>query len=178
METLLKNQVAPAIFANSINNEIIDLNALKGKKVLIKFHRFSGCPVCQCQVHEFINEQYKLKAAGIETLVFMHSSKNKIQSNFKEVPGLHIIGDKPKAFYHQYYSQFSWRKFFSIASWRVTMAAIFKGYFPHFNKFEGGIVGLPSDFLLDENNRIIDLHYGKHFGDSWTVTDVLGKASA
>jgi hypothetical protein len=52
------------------------------------------------------------------------------------------------------------------------------GYFPQFNRFEGGVVGLPSDFLVDKTGRIIDVHYGKHFGDSWTVSDVLSKVDS
>jgi hypothetical protein len=116
-----------------------------------------------------------LVAAGIETIIFMHSSKEKILSNFKEVPGLHIIADKQKTFYHLFHSEFLWKKIFSIASWRSIFVAFFKGYFPHFNKFEGGVVGVPSDFLVNEESMITDLHYGKHFGDSWTVSDVLRK---
>jgi thioredoxin-dependent peroxiredoxin len=172
---LTKNNIAPEIIVNSIGDECIDLSGLRGKKVLIKFHRFSGCPIAQCQIHEFIRRQNELNAAGIETIVFMHSSKGKIQSNFKEVPGLHIIADKQKKFYNLFHSKFLWKKFFSMASWRVTFASVFKGYFPHFNKFEGGIIGVPSDFLIDGKSMIVDLNYGKHFGDSWTVSEVLSK---
>lgn len=170
---LKKGQTAPEILASSVMDEQISLNALRGRKVLIKFHRFSGCPVCQYQIHEFLKHQDALNTAGIETLLFMHSSKDKILSNFKEVKGLHIIPDKPKMFYKKYNSQFSWKKFFIISSWRITLASIFKGFFPQFNKFEGGVTAVPSDFLIDENGKIEELKYGKHFGDSWSVADVL-----
>ena len=172
---LFKNQLAPEISATSINNQPISLSAFEGKKVLIKFHRFSGCPVAQWQIHELIKKQNELNAAGIETIVFMHSSLKKILSNFKEVPGLHIISDRKKIFYQLFHSQFSWKTLFSLASWHITFASIFHGYFPQFNKFEGGIIGIPSDFFLDEQRRIVDLNYGKHLGDSWTVSEVLSK---
>ena len=172
---LIKNQPAPSIVSNSINDEQIDLSRLHGKKVLIKFHRFSGCPVAQNQIHELIERQNELNAAGIETIVFLHSTKKKILSNFKETPGLHIIPDRQKKFYKLYHSQFLLKKFFSLASWRITFASIFKGYLPHFNKFGGGVLGIPSDFLLDKNGIIADLHYGQHFGDSWTVSEVLSR---
>ena len=99
----------------------------------------------------------------------------KILSNFKETPGLHIIADRQKKFYRLYHSQFLLKKLFSLASWRVTFASIFKDYLPHFNKFGGGVLGIPSDFLLDKNGIIADLHYGQHFGDSWTVSEVISK---
>lgn len=170
---LRKEQIAPEISANSVTDEPISLKAMRGKKVLIKFHRFSGCPICQFQVHEFINNQQELNAAGIETILFMHSSKNKILSNFTEVKGLHIIADKQKAFYKKYETGFSWKKFFLLSTWRILFASLFRGFFPQFNKFEGGVTGVPADFLIDENGKIKELKYGKHFGDSWSVKDVL-----
>jgi thioredoxin-dependent peroxiredoxin len=174
---LIKNQLAPTINTNSVSDQQIDLSRLRGKKVLIKFHRFSGCPVAQNQIHELIERQNELNAVGIETIVFMHSSKRNIQSNFKETSGLHIIADRQKTYYRLYHSQFLLKKLFSMASWRVTFSSIFKGNFPHFNKFGGGIIGIPSDFLLDKDGMIADLHYGQHFGDSWTVSEVISKGS-
>lgn len=172
---LTKNQLAPEIITQTISDQPLDLYALRGKKVLIKFHRFSGCPVAQWQVHELIGRQKELNTAGIETILFLHSSKEKILSNFSEVPGLYIVADKQKIFYKLFQSEFLWRKIFSLASWRSIFISFFKGYFPQFNKFEGGIVGVPSDFLLDEKSRIAYLHYGKDFGDSCSVSDVLSK---
>ncbi|HMK04825.1 MAG TPA: redoxin domain-containing protein [Ferruginibacter sp.] len=173
---LQKGQTPPDISVNSVSGRPVSLNALRGKKVLVKFHRFSGCPVCRYQTHELIKRQPELNAAGIETLLFMHSSKNKILANFKEVEGLHIIADKEKVFYNKYSSAFSWKKLFNLSTWGATFAAIFKGFFPHFDKFEGGVTGVPSDFLLDETGNIKALKYGKHYGDSWTVEEVLNMA--
>jgi peroxiredoxin len=170
---LLKNQTAPPVNSISISGQRINLSELNGKKVLIKFHRFSGCPIVQRQVHELLSHQEKLNAAGYETIVFMHSSKEKIEPVYKEVPGLHIIADREKKFYRLYNAEFSWKKLFSIATWRETFSAILKGYYPLFNRFQGGIIGVPSDFLINEQGIITNLHYGKHFGDSWTVPEVL-----
>jgi peroxiredoxin len=172
---LTKNQLAPRLSTQTINGENVDLSGYRGKKVLIKFHRFSGCPVARFQVNEFIGRQKELNIAGIETIIFLHSSVNKVQSNFKEVPGLHIIADKQKIFYQLFQSEFSWKALFLIDSWRSTFTSVFQGYFPHFNKFEGGITGIPSDFLVDEQGKIVDLNYGKHFGDTWSVSEVLNK---
>ena len=119
--------------------------------------------------------QKELNDAGVETIVFLHSSKEKALSNFKEVQGLHIIADKQKTFYHLFQSRFLFMKLFSIASWRAVFASFFRGFYPHFNKFEGGVIGVPSDFLVDEKSMIVDLNYGKHFGDSWSVSEVLSK---
>ncbi|MCC7402356.1 MAG: redoxin domain-containing protein [Chitinophagaceae bacterium] len=170
---LQKGDTAPEISADSINNQHISLSSMKGKKVLLKFHRFSGCPIAQNQISELIKRQPELNAAGIESIVFMYSSPGKIISNYTEVPGLHIIGDKQKMFYKLYDSRFSSKKIFNWPTWKNTFIAIRKGYFPLLSKFGGGITGVPSDFLIDENGKIKESHYGKHFGDSWNVSQVL-----
>ncbi|HXR82133.1 MAG TPA: redoxin domain-containing protein, partial [Saprospiraceae bacterium] len=61
---LTLNQIAPPINTKTINGEEINLHSLQGKKVLIKFHRFSGCPVAQNEVNEYIQRQKELFSAG------------------------------------------------------------------------------------------------------------------
>jgi peroxiredoxin len=171
---LNKNQDAPLIRALSISNRPIDLFDWRGKKVLVKFHRFSGCPIAQRQLHEWMKQQGALNAAGIETIVFLHSGAGKIKPVYQEVPGMYIISDKEKKYYRLYEVEFSWKKMFSVASWRETLGALFNGYYPRFNKFEGGVIGVPADFLVNEQGRIETVHYGKHFGDSWTIAQLSG----
>jgi hypothetical protein len=67
-----------------------------GKKVLVRFHRLSGCPDRPQQVHDPIEDQEALNAAGIETTVVLHSNQEKMRTNFDEVPGLHLIADPQK----------------------------------------------------------------------------------
>ena len=169
-------QPAPPINTVSISGRPIDLVDFRGKKVLVKFHRFSGCPVARRQIHDLIEEQEALNAAGIETIVVLHSSAKKIRPNFAEVPGLHLIADPEKTLYRAYQAEFLWRKLLAAQTWAETLASFRRGYLPQFNRFQGGIIGVPSDFLLDENGTIIATHYGRHFGDSWTAAEALRAA--
>ena len=173
---LAKNQTAPNIIATSIGGQTINLAALKGKRILIKFHRFSGCPVAQNQIHELIKRQNELSISGIETIVLLHNTKEKIEPLFKEVPGLHIIADKQKRFYRLYDSAFTWKALFSFASWGITFKSFFKGYYPRFNRFQGGIIAVPSDFLINEQGTIVNQQYGELFGDTWSASEVLAMA--
>jgi peroxiredoxin len=175
---LFKNQAAPEISTTSISGHKIDLSAFRGKKVLVKFHRFSGCPVARRQIDEYLSRQKDLNAASVETIIFLHNSPDKINPDYEQVPGLHVIADKQKKFYHLFGSQFLFSKLFSPASWIATFRSFIKGYYPRFNLFEGGIIGIPSDFLINEDGVIIDLHYGKHFGDSWSGSEVLKRLSS
>lgn len=170
------NQKAPQINTTSISNHHINLQEINEEKVLLKFHRFSGCPVAQREIQEFIERQGELNASGIKTLIFLHSTKEKILPVYREVPGLNIIADGQKKFYRLYNTEFSWLKIFSIASWLEIFKSFFRGFFPLLNRFQGGVISIPADFLIDKKGRIADLHYGKHVGDSWTVSEVLSKA--
>lgn len=172
---LNKNEIAPEIGTDSISGHHVYLSGLRGNKVLIKFHRFSGCPVAQCQIDEYISRQNELNAAGVKTIVFMHNSKDKIVPRYQEVKGLYIIADKQKKFYQIFGAQFLISKMFSLSSWMATFKSFVKGYYPLLNRFQGSLVGVPSDFLINEKGVIVDMHYGTHFGDSWSVTEVLSK---
>lgn len=173
---LSKNETAPVIIATSISGERVYLPGINGKNVLLKFHRFSGCPVAQRQIHEFIKRQNELNAAGIETIVFIHSPVSKIVPVYKEVAGLHIVADPQRVFCRLYHSAFSWLETFSVASWIQIFKSFLKGYFPLFNRFAATVHGIPSDFLIDQNGIIRDLRYGSNAGDSWNVSDVLKRA--
>lgn len=39
---------------------------------------------------------------------------------------------------------------------------------------DGGRWGLPADFLLDCDGRVLAAHYGDHAGDHWSVDELLG----
>jgi peroxiredoxin len=174
---LSTQQPAPPINTVSISGRPIDLSEFRGKKVLVKFHRFSGCPIARRQIHDLIEGQEALNAAGIETIVVLHSSEEKMRPNFDEVPGLHLIADPDKTLYDAYQAEFLWRRLLSVATWAETLVSFARGYLPQFNRFQGGIIGVPCDFLLDTNGTIIATHYGRHFGDSWTAADALQAAA-
>lgn len=175
---LQKGQKAPDFTAMSLSQKEIRLSDLKGKMVLMKFHRFSGCPVCRNQFHEFIESSSTLQKAGLETILIMHSSRNKILPNFKENAGISIIPDKRKVLYKLFHSRFKFNKFFSSNSWKATLSAVSRGYFPQFHRMEGGVIGVPSDFLISENGTLTEVHYGNHFGDSWNLETVLKYAKS
>ncbi len=38
---------------------------------------------------------------------------------------------------------------------------------------EGGPLGLPADFLVGSDGKIVAVHYGRHAYDQWSVDDVI-----
>jgi len=42
----------------------------------------------------------------------------------------------------------------------------------------GGRYGLPADFLVDRDGRVLAVRYGEHADDQWSVDDLLALAEA
>jgi peroxiredoxin Q/BCP len=175
---LIQDQPAPDLTVESIGGEHIDLSRLRGKKVLIKFHRFAGCPVARRQIDAFMAQHGELARAGVESIIFLHSSRKNLIATFREAPGVHIVSDEAKIFYRRFHSAFRFQALFAPRSWLATLASFLKGYFPIFTRFEGGILAVPSDILVDENGAIAKVHYGRDFGDTWSADEVVEYARA
>jgi hypothetical protein len=43
---------------------------------------------------------------------------------------------------------------------------------------EGGRLGLPADFLIDQEGRILACKYGEHAYDQWSVDELLAAVHA
>jgi peroxiredoxin len=174
---LTTSQPAPRFDTTCLSGDSLDLDDLRGRPVLVKFHRFSGCPVARHQIDQFVARLPELTGAGVQTIIVLHSSAEQVAPNFAEQPGLHIVADRDKTLYRAWACAFDRRRLLSPASWRATMAAFGRGYLPQPTRFQGGVVGIPADFLVDRDGVIAEAHYGRHFGDSWTVDDVLARLS-
>jgi len=163
---LVEGQPAPDFTVESISGQRIELSQLRGRKVLVKFHRFAGCPVARRQIAAFVSRHAELTRGGIETIIFLHSSRQNLIATFLEAPSIHIVGDQSKRVYRLFSSAFRFRSLFAPGSWTATFASFMQGYFPVFTRFEGGILAVPSDFLVDENGILKKVHYGSDFGDT------------
>ncbi len=38
---------------------------------------------------------------------------------------------------------------------------------------EGGALGLPADFLVNSDGKIVAVHYGRHAYDQWSVDELI-----
>jgi len=56
--------------------------------------------------------------------------------------------------------------------------ALAAGYPPGLLTSDGGITGNPADFIVDESDRIVFAHYGRHYADSLEASDVVAALRA
>lgn len=170
---LSKGTPAPDFQVRSMSGLSVQLSALRGKQVLLKFHRFSGCPVCQHQTHAYMERAEELRQTGAETLIVIHSSAERMRPIYTDRPGLTFIPDPGKKLYRLYGSGFSFIMMWNIGTWKHIFSAFTNGFFPRFRSFQGGVTGVPSDFLIAPDGTLSVVHYGTDYGDSCTVDEAI-----
>jgi hypothetical protein len=85
-----------------------------------------------------------------------------------------VIGDPTKALYRKFGVEASISAFFSFKAWSASMKGLFMRHKPKMEFApEGGILGLPADFLIAQDGVIRAVHYGAHAFDQWSVDELL-----
>jgi len=157
----------------------------EGRLVHLQFRRFAGCPVCNLHLRSFARRHHELQAAGISEVVLFHSPPNELRPHTADFP-FAIVADPDKRLYAEFGVTASPRALLDPRAWFPILRAIafaFVGLLtgtarmpaanPH-----GGRLGLPADFLIAPDGRVIACKYGEHVDDHWSVDEVLALARA
>lgn len=162
--------VQPESFT-SIKGELIQLPDGRSEFTHVQFRRFAGCPVCNFHLHTMAKRQNELESQGIRQLVFFHSSAEEMLKYQAQLP-FDCIADPQMQHYKKWGVEQSW---WAIAHLKVAISGM-RGFLATgklYKKAENGIRGLPADFLLDAEGRILSVHYGSHADDQWSVEHLL-----
>jgi peroxiredoxin len=149
--------------------------------VHLQFRRYSGCPVCNLHLRSIAKRYEEVVAAGIREVVVFHSSAKTMLEIQGQLP-FAVVADPEKSLYAEFGAD---RKMSSTAAlnprmWWVAANALAKGL--RFNRLQGasgkGEVhsGLPSEFLISPDGRVLAAKYGKSIDDHWSVDQLLALA--
>jgi thioredoxin-dependent peroxiredoxin len=165
---------APVFTAQALGGRKVDLAALRGRTVLLKFYRFATCPVCNLHMHRFIKDYDALQALGLTTVVLYHSPADKLEAaNAKfDLPPFDLVADPDKHVFRAYGVENGLAGMFSPTVMRDYYQALKAGFPPGMLTSEGGITGNPADFIIDGEGRIAFAHYGRHYADSLDARQV------
>jgi peroxiredoxin len=145
--------------------------------VHLQFRRFAGCPICNLHLQSFVRRNYELKRAGIVEIVFFHSSVAELLPYQGSFP-FDVVGDAERRFYRQYGVG---RSIFSLLhpkTWLAMLRGLITKGRPAISLSpEGGLLGLPADFLIGAGGLVEAVHYGTHADDHWSVDQVLELAA-
>ena len=121
----------------------------------------------------------EIAATGIREVVVFHSTVEELRQ-YEPDPPMAVIADPTKSLYHRFGVQSSARALANPRLWptmpRVARNAMRKrgprrGTPP--KNPTGGRLGLPADFLISVEGRVIAVKYGGHAYDQWSVDELL-----
>lgn len=147
-------------------------------RVHLQFRRFAGCPICNLHLRSFARRHAELAAAGIREIVVFHSPAAELRGY--DLP-FAVVADPDKRLYREFGVRAGWRALLDPRTWATIFVAVLRSTVaiargrerapalqPH-----GGRFGLPADFLIAPDGRVIAHHRGVHADDQWSVDDVL-----
>lgn len=142
----------------------------------LQFRRYSGCPVCNLHVRTFMRRHDELAARGVQPVAVFHSSRAKMVKRFPATP-LPLVADPERKLYREFGVGTSIRGVVNIDILaNATRGLVRHGMRPP--ELGESIWGLPADFLIDHDGRILAAKYGTHADDHWEFDEVVALAAA
>lgn len=172
---LSPGDMAPAVALDTIHGKRVTVPDAGQRFVHLQFRRFAGCPVCNFHLLTFAKRRAEIEGAGVREVVVFHSSQQEMLKYQAQLP-FDCVADLSKAHYRRFGVETSgWavlhpRVFWSGLRWILASRRFY-------NKAENGIQGLPADFLIDAQGRVVQAKYGLHADDQWDVDELLALAS-
>ncbi len=162
------NTYAPNIRTKDFLGNVVDLNGLRGQKVLVSFFRFSTCPFCNLRIYR-LNQEYE--EIGLKIIAIFESSNEHLNQHLSHyVPKFSIISDSSGKYYRLYGVE---KSFFGMLKGILTRPMdIFKGLAKGKSPLwgiDGNIMRMPAEFLIDEEGVIKELMYAKDEGEHLDV---------
>ncbi|MFB7463970.1 peroxiredoxin-like family protein [Streptomyces sp. NPDC056224] len=151
-----------------------------GRLVHLQFRRFAGCPVCHLHLRSVVRRHAEIEAAGIREVVVFHSAADELREYVGDLP-FAVIADPDKRLYAEFGVESSYRSLLSPRAWWPLLRAIAVGTVamlrgrakPPARVQDGGRLGLPADFLIAPDGRVLAAGYGEHVDDQWPVEKLL-----
>jgi peroxiredoxin len=177
-EKLKAGQTVPVFSLTDIHSKPVRIPEPQGKVTHLQFRRFAGCPICNLHLQSFVQRIAEVERAGIREIVVFHSTDQQLQPYQGNFP-FQVIGDPTKSLYKKFGVGSSLASVLNPGSWGASVKGMLSKDKPRINfPPKGGPLGLPADFLITADGRLIAAHYGKHADDQWTVDEVLNNAQS
>ncbi len=152
--------------------------------VHLQFRRFAGCPVCDLHLQSLVKQHEQIASAGVREVVIFHSSAEALAPYVRNIP-FAVVADPAKRLYREFGVESSPRALLDPRAWLPIVRAVLRSVrltlgnvqpLPSLRP-EGGRLGLPAEFLIDRDGRVIACKYGTHVYDQWSVDELLDLVS-
>ncbi len=171
---LSATQPAPLFIAEDYKGNKIDLESYRGRPVLLCFHRFVGCPVCNLRFHQLESEATYFKSKNLALISIFESSTEHIKK-YAQGDSFYstLIGDKEERIYGIYGVERSMGKVFK-GMFKGGAGKAMRGIklFKQRVSIDGPLDRISADFLIDNNGILLASYYSKHMGDNLPVATI------
>lgn len=145
-----------------------------GKKTMFLFLRYSGCPLCQLDMHELKEHYAFIEETGGQLIVILQSDPAKLAAQLDLSGGLPypVICDPDRTLY-QALAVFPAVSQMDLMGPKLMdkMALVALQGISH-GEYEGDEMQLPAAFAVDERNILIYVHYGQGLGDTPDAAEI------
>jgi hypothetical protein len=148
--------------------------------VHLQFRRFAGCPVCNLHLQSFVRRHDEIATAGVREVVVFHSTAGDLLHYEGGWP-FAVIADPDKRLYKEFGVEASAQALLDPRVWLSILRAVFNSLRDLIREGRpvppvgprGGSLGLPADFLIAADGRVLACKYGVHADDQWSVDELL-----
>jgi peroxiredoxin len=171
-----------------------ELSTLSGERIRVphpsqlvhlQFRRFAGCPACNLHLRDFIRRAREIEAASVREVVLFHSSAEELRHYDAQLPPV-VVADPDKQLYRAFGVEAGLRALLDpravgpiLRAVLHTLGEIVRGRAPlRLPRVEGGRLGLPADFLIAPDGRVLACKYGEYVDDQWSVDELIAQARA
>lgn len=153
----------------TIHSEIVPVPD-RSRLVHLQFRRFAGCPICSLHLRSIVKRHSELVAAGILEIAVFHSSVEAMR-RYETLP-FALVADPEKKLYAAFGVEESPRAILNPRAWGAALrgVAAFGAGAPSPGE---SALGLPAEFLIAPDGRILACKYGEHADDHWSVDELL-----
>lgn len=165
---------APNLVLPAIDGTTFDMSAMKGKRVILTFFRFSTCPFCNIRINRILKRWNEFSEDTVMVGVFDAKIGELTKRMKKHNPPFTIAADET----YEHFKQNSVRKSFLRFMWGALrspltfMQATLKGYVPMTLSLSKMSI-IPVDVLIDENGKVVDAHYCKDTVDHLPIDRLI-----
>lgn len=174
MKYQVGDKLAPRVI-ESVRGTMLKLPNPDVRFIHLQFRRWEGCPICNTHMASLRRSADRIKAAGIQEIIYFHSTREAI-AKFQEDMPFDFVADPKKTVYRQFGVRASLKFILSFAVLWTFITGVASGRF-NLN-MRNGPHGLPADFLIGPDGTIVALKYGENAYDQWSVDELLAHAGS
>lgn len=148
--------------------------------VHLQFRRFAACVFCNIHLRSFESRHDEIAASEIREVVVFRSTTEQSQAHC-DVPYTLVL-DPTGALYTAFGVEFGASAIFGPRAILIAVKNLVPsllqrriGLPPNGQRAEA-LLGIPADFLIGTDGRLLACEYGNHANDGWSVDELLARA--